>query len=108
MGRLAATALALALLAPGSAAALDPPDCARRIREYQLQRDMLARADASGKKIWIEGMENQLGLLESRLDTRCPEYTAEKRALRNAARQMAELVKAAGKAALTFFTMGAF
>jgi hypothetical protein len=97
----------LLLIAAGPASAMDPSDCARMIREFQHYNEMLERAKASGNEVYINGMERHVTLIEGRLDARCPEYTADKRAIREAARQFAKLLKTAGKAAVTFFTMGA-
>ena len=107
MRRMFASILGLALLLPGVAQAVDPPDCARLIRQYQHFKGMQDRAEELGNDAWAEGMGQHVALIEAELDSRCPEFTAERRAFRAAMRQFAELIKAGASAAATFFTGGA-
>lgn len=106
--RIKLTALvALALLWPAAAVAVDPADCARLIRQHQHYEGMADRAAQLGNEQWEAGMRQHVAVIEAQLDNRCPEYTAEKKAVKKAIADFVEFLKIAGKAALTFFTMGA-
>lgn len=103
-----AAVLCLAALGlPGVAAAVDPPDCARMIRQLQHLDGMADRAAQLDNELWEARMRDQVALLEERLDNRCPEYTAEKKAIRKAIQDFGKFLAAAGKVALKVFTLGA-
>ena len=95
-----ASLVAGVLLWSGAAFAVDPPDCARLIRQHQHYEGMADRAEQLGNEQWEAGMRQHVDLIEAQLDERCPEYTAEKKALKQAVEDFVEFMKVAGQAAL--------
>ncbi len=91
------------LLLAGPAAA-NPAICARDARQIGHYEDRLARARAIGSAEQEALMQQHLNLLRARAAGRCPDLAADD----SAARAFAEFLRLAGKAALTYFTFGAF
>lgn len=97
-----ALSLCAALLAP--AAAVASPQCdlyTRNIAHYQVTAE---RMDAAGKDLWEEKTREHIKTLEQKRAELCPEWSADAQA----ARAFRDLMRLAGKAALTYFTFGAF
>ena len=101
-----AFAAAIGLFLPGAAAA-DPSDCGRLMHRIIHFEGMVDRAEELGKDDWAEKTQRHVDLLETRLDDRCPAYSARDEQ-QEAARQMALLLKVAANAAVKFFTLGAY
>ncbi len=96
------------LLLPAAASASSPAECTRLIRQIHHYQEMQERAEARGNEMWDQRMGTQVQLLKNQLLAKCPEWAKDDAAAREAARQFMELLKFAGRAALAFFTMGAF
>jgi hypothetical protein len=113
--RVRATAAALLWLAPGPAFAAtpelsrsgSPAECARLNRQIDHFEAMADRAEALENELWTERMEQHVELLRDKQKERCPD-DVETNAAREAWLAFASLLKMAGKAALTYFTFGAF
>jgi len=118
--RLRACVVALVLLAPVVARATEadelpgiprgpgsPAECARLLKQIQHFEDMVDRAEALHQEDWIETMQQQVGLLKQRQEERCPR-DADDASAKAAFLALARLLKAAGSAALTYFTFGAY
>ena len=102
-----ATVLSLALLAPAVAsarAARNPAVCMNLAKQLVHYDAMRARADAEGQDLWALRFEDHIEMLEGHFADKCPAMAAEQRAIQ----QWAALMKDAGRAALTFFTLGAY
>jgi hypothetical protein len=100
-------ALALIGLSDPSVATADPPDCARLMRQINHYEGMIERAEERGNELWADNTQRHVDLLEDRLASRCPSYSARDEE-QEAARQLALLLKVAASAAVKFFTLGAF
>ena len=98
--------LALIGLSHPPVAAADPADCGRLMRQINHSEGMSARAEQAGRHDWAENTGHHLELLEDRLASRCPSYSARDEE-QEAARQLALLLKVAAAAAVKFFTLGA-
>jgi hypothetical protein len=96
-------ALLIALLGPSIATA-SPAECSRLERQLQHFQGMLERAKERDSELWEDRMNLHIARLVNRFEERCPELAAKD----DTAQMLAALLKAAGSAALTFFTMGAF
>ena len=68
---------------------------------------MAARAEALDNELWQERTERQVSLLRERQKQRCPGDVPDNGA-KEAMLAFMNLLKLAGKAALTYFTFGAF
>jgi hypothetical protein len=99
-------AFALIGLSYPSVATADPPDCGRLMRQINHYEGMIERAEAQGQEMWAENTQRHVDLLEDRLASRCPAYSARDEQ-QEAARQLALLLKVAAAAAVKFFTLGA-
>ena len=88
-------------------ASADPADCGRLMRQINHYEGMIERAEDLGRDDWAEKTGRHLELLEDRLASRCPAYSARDEE-QEAARQLALLLKVAASAAVKFFTLGAF
>jgi myo-inositol-1-phosphate synthase len=101
------TALALTLCAaallPGAALA-GTVECQRLTRSIDHYEEMLARARELDNEMWEERTEDHVEVLKARRAESCPEYSPEAQATR----AMGDLLRTAGKAALKYFTFGAF
>ena len=97
-------ALCAALLAPGLAVA-SPQECGRLTRQIEHYQDMADRAEALGNQMWQEGMEAHLDRLKARRSAVCRDFDdSNERAMQ----LFAAFVRLAAKAAVTYFTFGAF
>jgi hypothetical protein len=94
--------LALVLLTPASASALNPSECARLLKQIYHYDSMRERANGLGNTMWSSRMQIQTDLLRERYDGRCEDFHDDDRALR-----AAMVLKVGAKAAAKFFTMGA-
>jgi hypothetical protein len=111
--RLRAAAAASMLLALGFAPAptaqganAHPAECARLARQIDHFEGMQERAQQLGNELWVERTQQHVALLREQQKERCPDDASD-----NAAKQawyaFMNLLKVAGKAALTYFTFGA-
>jgi hypothetical protein len=103
---LAFFALALIGLSGPSVATADPADCGRLMRQINHYEGMIERAESRGRDMWAQNTQRHVDLLEDRLASRCPAYSARDEE-QEAARQLALLLKVAATAAVKFFTLGA-
>ena len=76
----------------------------RQINHFEGMVDRAEQLDNDG---WAENTQRHVDLLEDRLASRCPSYSARDEQ-QEAARQLAILMKVAASAAVTFFTLGAY
>jgi len=117
--RAALAAAAAALLLPGLSLATteqgaepprqkgSPAECARLHKQIAYFEGMVERAEALDNELWAERTEQHVELLRDQQRERCPDDAADS-AAKAALVAFANLLKAAGKAALTYFTFGAF
>ena len=105
---LLAIAVGCALLVPVSAAALNPGECARLMKQIHHYKSMHERAAELGNEMWAGRMLFQTDLLRERFDDRCEGFAEDDRVMRQAVADFAKVLKIAAKAAAKFFTMGAF
>jgi len=103
-----AIALGWMLLAPTTASALNPSECARLLKQIHHLNGMHERAQSLGNSMWADRMQFQTDLLRERYDDRCEGFAEDDRAVRAAVATIATVVKVGAKAAAKFFTMGAF
>ena len=101
--RLAPALLVLGwLLAPAAAGA--NPQCelyTRNIAHYELTAARMAEAEMD---LWEEKTREHIETLERKREELCPEYSANAQA----ARAFRDMLRFAGKAAVKYFTFGAF
>ena len=114
MGSRAAAAAALLLLPGVSLAAAElprrqgsPAECARLHKQIAYFDGMVERAEALDNDLWAERTQQHVDLLRDHQRERCPD-DAEDSAAKAALLAFMNLLKVAGKAALTYFTFGAF
>ncbi len=100
----AAAACAAALLLPAAAAAGSPQLCARYARQIAHYENMREAAAERGSALWEERLSSQVALLRGRAEQDCPDLFQDD----STAEAMAALLKVAARAALTYFTLGAF
>jgi hypothetical protein len=105
---LLAIAVGCALLAPISAGALNPSECANLLKRIHHFKSMEDRAAQLGNDMWEERMQFQTDLLRERYDERCEGFAEDDRPIRKAVADFKKVVKVAAKAAAQFFTAGAF
>lgn len=96
--------LCAALLAPGLALA-SPQECGRLVRQIEHYEDMADRAAARGNQMWEDGMQAHIDRLNARRSAICRDYDdSDEKAMQ----AFAAFVKLAARAAVTYFTFGAF
>jgi hypothetical protein len=114
--RVRASVAALVLLAPLSARADEPQiargpgspaECARLEKQIHHFEDMVERAKALDNAMWVARMQEHVDLLKEHQETRCPR-DADDASAKAAFLAFLNLFKAAGQAALTYFTFGAY
>jgi len=105
---LLAIAVGWVLLAPISAAALNPGECANLLRKIHHFQTLQERAERLGSEIYAERMLIQSDLLHERYDERCEGFAEDDRAIRKAVADFGKVLKYGAKAAAKFFTMGGF
>jgi hypothetical protein len=104
---LLAIAVGCALLSPASAAALNPAECARLLKQIHHYKSMEDRAAQLGNDMWAGRMQFHADLLLERYDDRCEGFVKDDRAIRRAIADFAKVLKIAAKAAAKYFTAGA-
>jgi hypothetical protein len=87
---------------PGS-----PAECARLDKQIHHFEDMVDRAEALDNQMWTERTQQHVDLLKERQKVRCPR-DAEDASAKAALLAFLNMLKLAGKAALSYFTFGAF
>ncbi len=100
---LAVSIAAAFLLLPGSAAA-DVNGCNGLNNQIDHYTKLMERADQLGNSMWEQRIGNHLEGLLAQRSAICPQYEKDDGTMR----AIAALVKLAAKAAVTYFTMGAF
>ena len=105
---LLAIAVGWMLLAPSSAAALNPAECAQLLKQIHHYKGMEDRASQLGNEMWAGRMQFHTDLLHERYDARCEGFAEDDRLMRQAIADFAQVLKIGAKAAAKFFTMGAF
>lgn len=92
-----------AVLVLSSAASAGVAECRRLERQIEHFEGMVDRARELDNEMWEERTQQHVDRLKERAKARCPEYADDD----SAARAFANLLRLAGKAALTYFTFGA-
>ena len=92
-----------ALMSPGLAGATEI-ECRRLTSQIEHFSNMVERADQLDNAIWVERARDHLDQLVARRAEECPGYSAGAQAMQ----AFAQLMRIAGRAALTYFTFGAF
>ena len=92
-----------ALMSPGLAGASEI-GCRRLTSQIQHFSSMVERANQLDNAIWAARTQDHLDDLVARRANECPGYSASAQAMQ----AFAQLVRVAGRAALTYFTFGAF
>lgn len=84
--------------------------CRRISRQIDQFEDTLVRARERDDELWEQGTLEHLERLYNRRGTLCPEYAMTRAAARRAQNMQnaAEFLKAAGSAAIRYFTFGAY
>lgn len=102
------TAAALLLAAPPAfAVPSNKAECRRITRQVAHFVDVAEMADSRGDELWLESTLDHIDRLKERRVKLCPEWE-EPNWAEIYAREFAELLKKAGKAALTYLTFGAY
>ncbi len=107
--RLAALVAVVGLTFATSALAVQKPNrgqCRRIANQLEQHAESGQRAEGQGNALWARSTLQQMERLDSRRARLCPDLDPE-RAAATAMADLRRLIKIAGKAALTFFTMGA-
>ena len=104
---LLAIVAAAVFLAPVSASALNPGECANLMRKIYHFRTLQERAETLGNPTYATRMQMQTDLLRERFDDRCEGFSEDDRLVRQAVADFAKVLKIGAKAAAKFFTMGA-
>ena len=108
--RLVPIAALVAVLCVASTAGLAAPQrdnpyhCAQLANQLVHYDGLRARAASQGNAVWVQRFKAKIAELEEDFKYECPEQYNEGKTLQ----QLAELLKSAGRAALSFFTMGAY
>jgi hypothetical protein len=84
-----------------------PAECARLHKQIAHFEAMVERAEAQESEMWAEYTQRHVDLLRDRQRERCPD-DAEDASAKAAFLAFLNLLKVAGRAALTYFTFGAF
>ena len=77
---LLAIAVGWVLLAPISAAALNPGECAQLLKQIHHFKGMEDRAGQLGNEMWEDRMRSHTDLLRERYDARCEGFAEDDRA----------------------------
>jgi len=104
---LLAIAVGCALLAPISAAALNPNECANLLKRIHHFKTMGDRAAELGNDMWADRMTFQTDLLRERYDARCEGFAEDDRGMRKAVAGFKKALKVAAQVAAQIFTAGA-
>lgn len=110
MRHLLAAALLAAWWLPAAALGADlgsPAECARRHKQIAHFESQLERAEALDNALWEDRLSQHVDYLKAMQAQRCPDDVDDEGA-KAAAAAFAQMLKLAGKAALTYFTFGAF
>jgi hypothetical protein len=105
---LLAIAVGWVLLAPISAAALNPGECSRLMRQIYHFKTLEERAEQLGNPAYAERMEAQTDMLRERFDMRCEGFSEDDRLMKQAVADFARALKLGAEAAAKWFSMGAF
>jgi hypothetical protein len=105
---LLAIAVAGALLAPVSAAALNPGECSRLMRQIYHFKTLEDRAGELGNPEYASRMEAQADVLRERFDDRCDGFSEDDRLVKQAVADFARALRLGAEAAAKWFSMGAF
>jgi len=101
--RLATALLALGLLLAPAAARANP-QCELYTRNIAHYEQTEARMAAADKDVWAEKTREHIKTLERKREELCPEYSADAQA----AQALRDMLRFAAKAAVTYFSFGAF
>jgi hypothetical protein len=82
----------------------NPARCARYAREIIQYQQMAGRADALGNDEWRDKLEAHVERLRERAEPQCPEIKMSDSTWES----LKQLIRLAGKAAVAYFTFGAF
>ena len=92
------------LLSAGSAVAGSPAECARYRRQIDHYQGMVERAEDLDNELWTARTRDHVGKLKAMQKQRCPEDVPVDTTLL----ALEKIMKLAAKAAVTYFTFGAF
>ncbi len=92
-----------ALMSPGVAGATEI-ECRRLTSQIEHFSNMVERAHQLDNAIWAARTQDHVDQLVARRANECPGYSAGAQAMQ----AFAQFVRVAGRAALTYFTLGAF
>lgn len=98
---------ALGAAGPASAVPSNKAECRRITRQLDHFVNVAEMADSRGDHLWLKSTLDHMDRLKERRVRLCPEYE-EPNWAELYARAFADLAKKAGRAALTFFTFGAY
>ncbi len=105
MKLLLAIAMGAALLLPaGAAVAGSPAECARYKRQIDQYQGMVQRAEDLDNQMWQDRTQDHVDKLRALQRERCPEDVPVNTTLL----AFEKMLKLAAKAAVTYFTFGAF
>jgi hypothetical protein len=99
-----AVAAGVILLPMASAASPHRSECNALTRQIDHYTDMLERARKLDNEMWVDRTADHVGRLVQKRAALCPQYAEDDSAMR----AFAALVKLGARAALTYFTFGAF
>ena len=99
-----AVAVGAVLLPMASVASPYQNQCYALTRQIDRYTDMLERAQKLDNEMWVERTGDHVGRLVQKRAALCPEYAKDDSTMR----AFAALVKLGAKAALMYFTFGAF
>ncbi len=99
-----AVAVGVLLLPMASAASPDRNQCYSLTRQIDRYTDMLERAQRLDNEMWVERTGDHVGRLVQKRAALCPEYAKDDSTMR----AFRALVKLGARAALAYFTFGAF
>ena len=105
---LLAIAVGWVLLAPISAAALNPGECAQLLKQIHHYKGMEDRAAQLKNEMWADRMQHHTDLLRERYDARCDGFAEDDRPVRQAIADFARVLRIAAEGAAKYFTAGAF
>ena len=104
---LLAIAVGWVLLAPVSAAALNPGECSRLMRQIYHFKTLEERAEQLGNPTYADRMEAQTDRLRERFDARCEGFSEDDRLVKQAVADFARAIRLGAEAAAKWFSMGA-
>jgi hypothetical protein len=105
--------IAISLASSGTALATQKPNrgqCRKLAKQVSVHAASMERARAQNNESWARSLDQQIGRMVNRRDRLCPDIRERKAFEAALARyeQTKQLLWAAGKAAISYFTFGAY